>query len=69
MFGVYGNDYFKGWKLVKDMVDTLEEAKDIVDNMDAHTYRSYMIINHTSEKDDVIESAFLDTPKTLIKKI
>lgn len=67
MFIVYGDNYFKGWEIVKT-TDNIIKARLIVDTMDARTYSQYLIINRTKDGDNIIDTGCLDRPKTLNKK-
>lgn len=61
-FGVYGRNRVKGWQLV-EMVETRKETNKTLENMDASIYSSYLIIEHTESKDEIIERGEFETPK------
>ena len=69
MFKVYGDNYFKGWELIKHS-DIMYKATNIVDNMDARTYRGYIIVERSEllNQDVVVDTGCLDRPKELNKR-
>lgn len=70
-YRVYGDNYFKGWELInKKPVYTEDAVNHIIDNMDPHTYRSYLVIRHdlVLDMDEVIDRNSLDMPKSLSRK-
>ncbi len=67
MFRVQGNNYYKGWELVKP-TDNLVQAKNVVDTMDARTYDQYLIIERTKDSDVIIDTGCLDRPKEYNKR-
>ena len=69
MFKVYGDNYFKGWELIKTDND-INKIHSVIENMDARVYRAYILVERSEllNQDVVVDRATLDRPKTLNKK-
>lgn len=69
MFKVYGDNYFKGWELVKT-TDNINKANVIIENMDARIYRGFILVERSEllNQDVVVDRGTLDRPKELNKR-